>query len=335
MPKGNTLKAGEGYILHCINLLRNSAGLRFYVKPVNNANKNNIFAYSDVVTPLAKYPSELANNRSWNLVGNPYPSYFNTKAIEHNGVITVWSGSVYCAYSPIDDDYVLRPNEAFFVQCPDDATSMTFKAEGRQHEQSISGSESRALMPQANSHRKVYNFTLSDGEMTDRTRLVVNPDAKMDYEISCDASKFMSDNPTMTQIYVLDGGIRYAIDERPLGNGIITLGTSFGKSGSYSIALNSKNIDNQAVLLTDNETNCTTDLSKEAYTFFANAGMSESRFTLNIGSDDATGIIKAIDNSQQTNKNTFFDLQGRKVNTMSQKGIYLMKENGKSRKVLK
>lgn len=341
MIDGMTLQAGEGYILHCAN--EQTSSVEFVFHAADNARKNNIFAYQDVVKPLATYASEYAHNRSWNLVGNPYPAYFDTHSIEHNGVITVYSNNSssyystnygYTAYSLLDDDYVLRPNEAFFVQCPVDATSMTFKAEGRMHENNNNGNGTTRIprrVTTSNSNRHVYNFTLTNGDFTDRARLVINPDAKMDYEINCDASKFMSDELSAPQLYVYDNGIRYAIDERPLGDGIISLGARFGQTGDYTIQLKNNPAEDVSIMLTDTETGKQVNLAEEAYTFTAQAGSAEGRFTLQIG-NEATGINELSTLNPQLS--TQYDLQGRKANAQL-KGIYIIKQNGKSRKVMK
>ena len=340
MTNDMILKAGEGYIFHCANeeLEKQYAGAFFTMQAVDNENKNNLFTHSDVVKPLNTYPSERAHNSSWNLVGNPYPSYYNTSCIEHNGVITVWNGNGYSAYSLLDDDYQLRPNEAFFVQCPADATSMTFKAEGRTHEYRSNDAgnnyytRARASESTASTSRAVYNFTLSNADFTDRARLVVNPEAKMDYEINCDASKFMSDNQAVPQLYVYDSGIRYAIDERPLGDGIIGLGARFGLTGEYTIQLKNVPTNGESILLTDHETGNRANLAEAAYTFTTQAGTYESRFTIQVGSG-ATGINE-IANSESADGESLYDLQGRRTDKQ-QKGVYLVKQNGKSRKVLK
>ena len=340
MTNDMILKAGEGYIFHCANeeLEKQYAGAFFTIQAVDNENKNNLFTHSDVVKPLNTYPSERAHNSSWNLVGNPYPSYYNTSCIEHNGVITVWNGNGYSAYSLLDDDYQLRPNEAFFVQCPADATSMTFKAEGRTHEYRSNDAgdnyytRARASESTASTSRAVYNFTLSNADFTDRARLVVNPEAKMDYEINCDASKFMSDNQAVPQLYVYDNGIRYAIDERPLGDGIIGLGARFGLTGEYTIQLKNVPTNGESILLTDHETGNRANLAEAAYTFTTQAGTYESRFTIQVGSG-ATGINE-IANSESADGESLYDLQGRRTDKQ-QKGVYLVKQNGKSRKVLK
>lgn len=342
MTDGMTLQAGEGYILHCAN--ESTSRVEFVFHAVDNAQKNNIFAYQDVVKPLATYASEYAHNRSWNLVGNPYPAYFDTHSIDHNGVITVYSNNSssyystnygYTAYSLLDDDYVLRPNEAFFVQCPTDATCMTFKAEGRMHENNNNGSGTTRIprrVATSNSNRHVYNFTLTNGDFTDRARLVINPEAKMDYEINCDASKFMSDELSAPQLYVYDNGIRYAIDERPLGDGIVTLGAHFGKMGEYTITLKDNPTNGEAILLTDYETGEQVNLADRAYTFTAQTGTNDNRFTLKI-SGVVTDIYEIV-NSKSSNSKSLYDLQGRKTDAQ-QKGIYVVKDNGKSRKVLK
>lgn len=343
MTNGMVLQAGVGYILHCAN--ESTSTVEFVFHPVNNEKKNNIFAYQDVVMPLSTYASEYAHNRSWNLVGNPYPAYFDTHSIEHNGVITVyqssydsWSDSYgsYAAYSLLDDDYVLRPNEAFFVQCPIDATSMTFKAEGRTHEYNSNNgngtTRASRRVAASNSNRHVYNLTLTNGEFTDKTRLVINPDAKMDYEISCDASKFMSDNQNVPQLYVFDNGIRYSIDERPLGGGIISLGARFGQTGDYTIQLKNNPAKDVSIMLADAETGKQVNLAEEAYSFTAQAGIAEGRFSLQIG-NGVTGIDELSTLSSQSS--TQYDLQGRRTNIQTQKGINIINQNGKSRKVLK
>ena len=327
MTNGMTLKAGEGYILHCANDILNTTGLQIKVKAINNTNKNRIFAYNDVVQPLSTFASEYAHNRSWNLVGNPYPSYYKTTAIEHNGVITVWNGSGYSAFSLLDDNYVLRPNEAFFVQCPSDATSMTFKAEGRTHVYSANyedeyyyDSKPRQSRTMDNRQRKVYNLTMGNADYTDRTRLVINPQAKMDYEISCDACKFMSSNTSVPQIYIIENGQKMAIDERPLYDGTIALGMYFGETGDYTIGMSSASAD--AILLTDNATGKTVNLSSETYSFSASKGTNDNRFTIQI--DGVTGIENI--SAGETKKSEIYNISGQKLSA-PQKGINIINGN--------
>ena len=302
MTDGMTLKAGEGYILHCTKSESSSSNyysnyIEFVFKAIDNAKKNNIFAYQDVTKSLSTFASDLAHNRNWNLVGNPYPCFYNTKSIEHNGVITVWNGNGYTAYSLLDDDYQLRPNEAFFVQCPDGATSMKFKAEGRTHEYtgtSSSTNYAKAMSSFASTSvtdRSVYNMTLTGNDYTDKARVVINSNAKLDYEISCDASKFMSTNSVVPQLYVLENGQEMSIDERPLADGSVALGMYIGEAGDYTIAMSTTQAGD--VILTDNVEGKTVNLSNESYTFSASKGTSDSRFTLKIGGATAIKNVNA------------------------------------------
>ncbi len=341
MTDSMILKAGEGYILHCLGKGSQSTdnyGIDFTFHALKNEHTNNIFATEDVTVPLATYASELAHNRSWNLVGNPYPCYYNTPFIEHEGVITVWNGNGYTAYSLLDDDYVLRPGEAFFVQCPLDAATMNFKAEGRTHEYKEPAYMSdeddddydvpARRRVRANSNRRVYNILLSGGTFHDRARLVVNPKAKIGYEISCDASKFMSDDPQMPQLYILDGAVRYAIDERPMGDGAFRLGLRIGKAGTHTLSLNTTCADTE-IILTDHETGRQTNLCEEDYTFTASAGTYENRFTLSFG--DATAIADVT--TEEANEDATYDMSGRRV-TGTQNGVYVKVQDGKGRKVV-
>ena len=326
ITNGMTLKAGEGYILHCTsenNDSYSSSYVEFTFKAVDNSNKNKIFAYNDVVTSLSTYVSDLAHNRSWNLVGNPYPCFYDTRNIEHNGVITIWNGHGYTAYSLLDDNYVLRPHEAFFVQCPTDATSMKFKAEGRQHTYDASSDPARVKVAKFTSpnSRQVFNLTLAGTEYTDKARVVINEAAKLDYEISCDASKFMSSNALVPQIYIIENGQKMAIDERPLSDGTISIGMYIGESGDYTIGMSTAIAED--IVLKDNATGKTTNLNNETYTFTASKGTIDNRFSIQIG--NTTGI-EDIYGKEKTTESAIFSIDGQKLSA-PKKGINIINGN--------
>lgn len=314
MSDGSVLNAGEGYILHCTDNNSDSwssGNITFTFKAVNNAQKNNIFAYQAVSKPLNEYVAEYAHNRSWNLVGNPYPAFYNTQSMDFGAPITVWNGNGYTAYSLLDDEYVLRPFEAFFVQRPVDAATITFQPEGRTHSSDFSYNNGyyapRRIAVQSDRH--VYNFTLSGYNYTDKARLVINESAQIEYEISCDASKMMSNNTNVPQLFIRENGIRMAINERPLANGEATLGIYVGQSGTYTLALQSNPTD-EPVMLTDTKTNTIVDLSLGEYTFDVEAGTEESRFI--IGIQRAPTIVTTLEKSiAETNEYAVYTMDGR------------------------
>lgn len=329
MTNDQTLNAGEGYILHCTNednYDNNSSSnyIYFTFKAINNSKKNNMFASSDVAIPLNTYASEYAHNRSWNLVGNPYPSFFNSQNIEHEGVITVWNGNGYSAYSLVDDDYYLRPNEAFFVQCPINKSSMKFMAKGRSHEyKGVSINSDRRIaarqIAKSDINRDLYNISLSNREYTDKARIVLNENAKLDYELNCDASKFMSSNTSVPQLYIIEDGQRMAIDERPLSDGVIALGIYCGTTDDYTLALATTG-NNGSIILVDKETGIETDLIHNAYHFKATAGTYNERFTIKIG-NNATGIQQV--ETYNESKKEIYNLNGQKMQA-PQKGINII-----------
>lgn len=295
MTVDSILHAGEGYIWQSNRYDVWYSG--FYIPAINNMNKNQIFANSSYEVTLKEYAAEFSHNRSWNLIGNPYPCFYDTRAMDFTAPITVWDSyySTYYAYSPIDDEYILSPGEAFFVQRPVDAESITFAADGRQTDRVVRNRTAQAkAYTRSADMRQVFNLTLSDGEMTDRTRFVINPNAACDYEMATDANKFMSSDARAAQLYTIEGGVQFAINERPMSNGVITLGAYFGSKGSYAIALDTK-VEGMSVILVDKVAGTEMDLMEGAYTFTAEAGVADNRFEVRMRADEENGDTTGMD----------------------------------------
>ena len=284
------LRAGEGYIWHCAN-----NGV-FTLSAMNNATKNRLFATDTLKVELGYYPAEHAHNQGWNLVGNPFPANYDSRAIDFSAPITVWTGNSYIAYSLEDDAYILKPGEAFFVQCAEEGGQVMFPAEGRQLFDSVRVNPSYVpqVVTRAAAPRRVFNLLLNGDAQVDRTRFVINPEAKSSYELNRDASKFMSDNQDAAQLYTIEGEVNYAINERPMGNGEIALGARFGQSGEYTIALNT-NVSDTEVVLVDMWTGVETDLGVSSYTFEAEAGTVTNRFLIKLNAGlGATALHKNL-----------------------------------------
>lgn len=306
LKKDDVMEAGKGYIISAmggetyIDEYGNTreSDPRFTFNSGNSLTKNNIFRSTDAVVPLTEYVAEFAHNRSWNLIGNPYPCYFDIHFLnkDFTAPVTVWDGNAYVAYSPVDDDLVLSPYEAFFVQCPTDATEMTFKEGGRLH---FDEGKTRYKSPALNGTsisaegRNVFNFNIANENFCDRTRIVLNPESSMDYEIGRDASKFFAESNTEVQIYVADG-VNYSITERPVNDGMATVGIRSAKDGVYTLSLSGSYNAEWHVMLTDNITGITTDLSNEDYQFTTTAGESGDRFTVSFRLGEQSGIDSVV-----------------------------------------
>ena len=329
MNSDDIIKAGEGYIIQGSRYIDNNwqAGSAFRINAINDAKKNNIFNTADAMVYLNEYESEFAHNRSLNLIGNPYPCYYDTRFMDFKAPITVWNmrDNTYTAYSPSDDSYILCPGEAFFVQRPVDNGVINFAKEGRQTNRSVRAIEAPAkAFSQNTSNRIIANITVSDGMNTDRTRVVLNDNAAMEYEMDKDATKFMSSVVSVPQIFTSMNGINYAINERPVADGVVALNLRIGKDGLYSISL-SELFNGNVVRLEDKAEGKIVTLSVNTeYTFFAKSGDCTGRFLLHF-SDETTGIGEI--NSNIKENNTFYSIQGIKVATPLQKGVYI--QNGK------
>ena len=281
------LLAGQGYIFqsntYCVLTL-----------PCEADSHHQMFTTTDVTTQLNVYESAASANKSWNYIGNPYPSYYDIYYMDFTAPITVWTGSTYKAYSIADDNFVLSPMQSFFVQKPDEIDNIVFHKEGRQLTSEIQRpSYLKARTKEIATTRLFFDLQIqNDGEMIDETRVVINESAKLDYEVVSDASKFMSIKEDVPQIFSIDiKGNQYAINERPISDSIVNLGYRVSAAGYYTIT--ATRVDGEVVLY-DKKTGKTVDLSSQDYYFYSEAteGNDNTRFVLKLNTNNSnlTGV---------------------------------------------
>lgn len=279
-----TLKQGVGYIFQTAQ--GGNLTLRVTKEKFGKLDANNI------VKDLSSYPSADEQNASWNFIGNPQISYMDAASLGYDAPITYWNGNSYEAVRPGDDEFALQPFQAFFIQKPVDVSNIEFKAEDRiTKSESINkqnNARARRIGRGINPERLLINLTLSDGNHTDKTRVVFNDKKSQAYELDCDAAKFaaISDAPQFYTIEAKAGNL--AINERPMGS--VKLGFAAKKAGNFTIS--AKRMD-QPMLLQDNQTGATYDLTEGDYQFASNAGTFENRFVL-VPSRGTTGIADIV-----------------------------------------
>ena len=369
-----TLKAGVGYLFRGQEMFtgeytEHTSWGNVYRDPVFEwvyqhhrsypGGQNYFLTNSDVTLPVTHAAGEFAHNKNWNLVGQPYPAFLDIRGIDYDGPILLprgkggWDGR-WIAYSPLDDEIVIEPMQAFFVQVPDGTDAITLDADRRQTSQVYTKDEStnsrRALRrADSNARRVVFNATLSrstepSGNSGDsgfsrqfaRTRFVINPEATTRYDIGRDAPAMADDDATL--LYTMAGGVAYAINERPLADGIIRLGMQLAEPGTYALALSLKSVSvhdgNTAVpvFLIDNETGTRVQLlgadgtPAEPYAFEVTEPCTlSSRFVIAIGDADPTAITD-VEVARPLPADALFNLAGQRINT-PQRGIYI--NNGK------
>lgn len=308
VPADSVLHMGKGYIFR----INNGGSVEL---PATEETHNAIFRSDAISTPLKEYAAVESANAGWNFVGNPYPCFYDIYYMDFAAPITVWniSNRTYNAYSAADDEFVLMPSQAFFVQKPSLVDAITFNPAGRQINKTIDHS-ALAMRRAARSkqvQRKLVDVALTCDDRTDRTRVVVNANASDDFCADNDAVKMMAYEGT-PQIYTIAGADQLAVNEGAHRGGSVALGMYLPADDAYTIAVDRDELG--AKLL---------DYGVEVempYTFSAAEGYMDDRFTLTFEAP-TTGINTVATDADADN--AIYTIDGRRVNSTAQKGIYI------------
>lgn len=279
---------------------------------------------------LEQYVSEFAQDASWNFIGNPFQSYYELADLGFDGPITWWNPDTrsYEAFSPLDDDLSMYPFMAFFVQKPAGVDGVDFFSEYREtgNQKNDPNRKHKARQRRAarrtnadpEQARMLVTLAVTDGNGSDRTRVVFNNNAAATYEVGVDASKFVSTDAP--QIYSIDAeNTRYAINERPAADGTVKLGFYAPASGIYTIECTRNDC---TVTLTDCETGTTVELSEgKTYSFNAEKGFDDTRFVLNGKGAGFTGINDAAIDGTDADA-TYYQINGVRTDS-SARGIVI------------
>lgn len=308
VPADSVLHMGKGYIFRTSS----SAFVEF---PATEETHNAIFRSEAVSAPLVQYAAVESANAGWNFVGNPYPCYYDIYYMDFAAPITTWDvdNRTYKAYSATDDNFVLTPQQAFFVQKPSLVDAITFQPAGRQINKTIDHS-ALAMRRAARSQqvqRKLVDVSLTCADRTDRTRVVVNANASDDFCADNDAVKMMAYEGT-PQIYTIAGADQLAVNEGAHLGGSVALGMYLPADDAYTIAVYR---DELGVKLLDYGVEV-----EMPYTFSAAEGCLDDRFTLTFEAP-TTGINTVATDADADN--AIYTIDGRRVNSTAQKGIYI------------
>lgn len=302
------LQTGKGYIFR----LSSSGNVGF---PATEETHNAIFRSEAITTPLVQYPAVESANAGWNFVGNPYPCFYDIYYMDFAAPITTWDvdNSTYKAYSATDDEFVLSPQQAFFVQKPELVDAITFQPAGRQINKTIDHSALAKRRAASNKQvqRKLVDVSLTCADRTDRTRVVVNANASDDFCADNDAVKMMAYEGT-PQIYTIAGADQLAVNEGAHRGGSVALGMYLPADDTYTIAIDRNELG--AKLL---------DYGVEVempYTFSAAEGYADDRFTITF--ETSTTGINTVATDAKTD-DAIYTIDGRRVNSTAQKGIYI------------
>lgn len=235
---------------------------------------------------LVFFPSQKDNNKSWNYAANPFMAYYDINDLNTTSPITYWDvqEGTYKSVRPGDDEYFISPYEGFFLQneYSHDFELIFDRNKAMTKRQMDERKATRAGMPQrakkAHNGRYIINLTLTGDTLSDATRVVINEQAVMGYDLGKDAAKFLSTENNVPQIFSYDeSNVQYSINERPMESGVVELGVRIPASGVYTI--DASRMDTLFYLL-DREQNIMHDFSNGAYMFSSGAGVQSNRFAL-------------------------------------------------------
>jgi len=275
-----------------------------------------VVAYG-AVAPVAN------NHKGWNLVGQPYLSRF--RGANANGLTTMSFPNLDGTYTQdLKESFTsIDPFSAYFVQA--DATletsGISFAQAGRQL--------AAGTVETNQSDRVKLNFTSATG--TDKTNVILSNDQSVEYTIGQDLEKMLGLGTAKPQFYTNLNGVKYAFNSLPINNvSNLSLGFYTQTTGSNVISVDASQAPELSqLILTDNENNTTTDLLTSNYSFTAEAGTNNTRFTItakriatdNISFDStnnspvisAVNNLLTISNVQQLATVRVFDAMGRLV----------------------
>lgn len=275
VPVGKEMYNGQGYIFQSAN--NDTLQLIF---------SNPKLPSEDVSLPLYIYEATNPWDANWNMVGNPFLAYYDLDSIKgFTYPIITWNGIGYDTYRPGDDVYHFKPLEGFFIQ-NSNLSQVTLPISGRETRTQANTKLANSATSRKNmvtktieTSRQLINLELSDSAYTDRTRIVFNADASIEYEMGVDANKFISTSAPV-QLYSLGKNKeQYSINERPLTTSgeIIQLGYYAAYAGTFT--LSASRMDT-TITIFDNVTNQYVDLSKGDYMFSTEAGYHDARFAM-------------------------------------------------------
>lgn len=244
----------------------------------------------------------------FNLIANPYNGYLNPKLLDFTGMRpTIWyrtvvdNNYVFTTYNvvagvplPYDNDELIAPMQAFWVRTDVDNKELTFSNSllSLVHPLPLTGDNPKFKSSKLPVNDVLY-IQLSNSISIDQTAIAFRANgstelSRIDSDKRLNASK-------VPDIYTIKSNKQVAISIMPEleENTSVKMGFSLLKDANKELYIEAVDINNfmpgTEVWLVDNHTGIRTNLRTSGYSFNADAGTDNSRFTIEIGRV-ATGI---------------------------------------------
>lgn len=228
-----------------------------------------------------------AQHANWHIVGTGlYHEAVSLGAINYVAVPTIINNREDYKYYYVGEDnkndlfslpisqHTFNPFEAFFVQYGDDYTT-TAKTTNTAAELAP------VARAKAQQNEQIYCLNMNETH----TVVILNAEGSEGYTVGQDFLEMNSNGNDL--IYSFDGNDALAFNHRAIEAQSIALGGYVAVAGEQTISLNAYNANAEAVTLIDNLTGETADLLAGNYTFTAEVGSLDGRFTVVFGTQKA------------------------------------------------
>ena len=263
-----TLTANQGYIIG----LKTGVGTQQLSFVLDNAI---VKAAETLDRPIgvSVWDAAAGTHAGWNLVGQPFLSRFAgnkiTGAPQGVTIPDAINGMTYT--QPTMSSATFEPFSAYFVQVLADG-NMSFDIAGR--------SSAPAAVATDLSDRVQLNFTSATG--VDYTNLIMDNDQTTGYQIGQDLEKWIGTDTDKPQIYTQLGGINYGFNALPMTDvQNLPVGIYTKTAGTTTISASASQAPSLSkLILFDSSNGTTTDLLISSYSFIADAGTNNTRFSI-------------------------------------------------------
>ena len=184
--------------------------------------------------------------------------------------------------------HTFRPFEAFFVQYGGEYTTTAKTTK-------TAAELAPVARAKAQQNEQIYCLNMNETH----TVVILNAEGSEGYTVGQDFLEMNGDGNDL--IYSFDGNDALAFNHRAIEAQSIALGGYVATAGEQTISLNSYNANAEAVTLIDNQEGTTTDLLTNDYTFTAERGSLDGRFSIVFAAqkagDTTVDCYNAIENS--------------------------------------
>ena len=227
---------------------------------------------------------------------------------------------------------VIKPFNTFFIQSAVTG-NLTFALSQRAQNMP------RRIHAEDMSQEIAFGLILQSANSVDRTGLLYGETFTDDYEMNADLVKLSGSNAVL-EFYSLAQNEKRAFNALPAQEMLrpVQLGFRNAQAGEMNIAFDSAHYNAEplsAVILTDRQTGQVVNLLEGEYRFSSASAKDDARFAVHAvrAPFTTTGLNDQMANDSMTNG--IYDLVGRRITSdILPRGIYIIVENGRSRKVV-